>query len=231
MNEPNELKPVGMEHASLYVEMITAFQIIKDYCPVGAVYAVSRIKPGGIIGTTNPFFTARPLATVIMNANPIEKIDNLPIDEFLEPSNIGAVRFRDVMLDKVEQGKSVALFWTSDGLPDLGEAIAPGFNIPATPKPPRNAAYIFKYNGSEGFIASPEPNADVQCFNWANFRAAGDMSSYKYWCGNINNGNLSDGDDLKPYLYKLHGRICDTSTLTPVTEPGYYGYCTSASSP
>ena len=223
---PTTLKPVGMEHASLYVEMITAFEIAKDYCPVKFVYSISQIKPAGEAGTTNPFFTARPLANVIMNLNPITEIDNKRIDEFLETSNIGAARFRNVMLSKVGIGSSVALFWTSQGLPNLGRAIVPGFNIPETPKPPRNASYIFKFNGSNGFAAPLKSDQYVQCFNWANFRTQGDMSSSKYYCGDANNGNLSDLIEAK-YLYKLHGRICNTSDLNPITNSGYYGYCLS----
>ena len=227
---PTTLKPVGMEHASLYVEMITAFELAKNYCPVKFVYSINQIKPAGETGTTNPFFTARPLANVIMNLNPITEIDNKRIDEFLDSSNIGAARFRNVMLGKVGVGSSVALFWTSQGLPNLGKAIAPGFNIPETPKPPRNASYIFKFNGSDGFTAPLKPDQYVQCFNWANFRAQGDMSSSKYYCGDANNGNLSDLIEAK-YLYKLHGRICNTSGLTPIANSGYYGYCVSPVSP
>jgi hypothetical protein len=226
---PTELTPVGMEHANLYIEMITAFELTNNYCPVKFVYSVNQVKPGGEVGTTNPYFTARPLANIVMNLNPIIEIDNKRIDEFLEMSNIGPVRFRDVMLDKVEGGSSVALFWTSQGLHNLGEAIVPGFNIPEEPKPPRNAAYVFEFNGSDGFIAPPKVDQYIQCFNWANFRAPGDMSSSKYWCGNASNGNLSSSIAAK-YLYKLHGRICDTDDLIPVTQAGYYGYCVSPAS-
>jgi len=242
---PTVLTPVGMAHANLYVEMITAFELSKNYCPVGSVYSVNPVKPGGEKGTTNPYFTARPLANVVMNLNPIIEVDNKPIDEFLETSNIGAIHFREVMIDKVAAGSSVAIFWTSQGLHNLGEAIAPGTDIPGCsvpppvrpecedPKPPRNAAYIFEYNGSGSFVAPGKPDQNIQCFNWANFRAPGDMSSTKYYCGNASNPNLGPSDHPieDKYLYKLHGRICDTSDLKPVTEPGYYGYCESPASP
>jgi hypothetical protein len=52
------------------------------------------------------------------------------------------------------------------------------------------------------------------------------MSSSKYYCGDVNNGNLSDLIEAK-YLYKLRGRICNTSALTPIANSGYYGYCVS----
>ncbi len=58
---PTVLTPVGMEHANLYIEMITAFELTKNYCPVKFVYSVNQLKPGGETGTTNPYFTARPL--------------------------------------------------------------------------------------------------------------------------------------------------------------------------
>lgn len=237
---PTQLTPVGMEHANLYIEMITAFELTQNYCPVKFIYSVNPVKPGGEAGTTNPYFTARPFANIVMNLNPIIEIGTKRIDEYLQMSNVGATAFREEMLDKAESGSSVALFWTSQGLHNLGEAIAPGTNIPGCsvpappecdkPKPPRNAAYVFKYNGISGFIAPLKPDQDIQCFNWANFRAPGDMSSSKYYCGNATNPNLSSSIEAK-YLYKLHGRICDTSHLEPVIEPGYYGYCVSPASP
>jgi hypothetical protein len=153
---------MGMEHANLYIEMITALELSKNYCPVKFVYSVDPVKPGDIMGTTNPYFTARPFANIVMNLDPITKIDNKHIDEFLEMSNIGPVRFRDVMLDDVVGGSSVAVFWTRQGLPNLGAAIAPAFIIPAEPKPPRNAAYVFAYNGSDGFIAPLMPDQYIQ---------------------------------------------------------------------
>ncbi len=229
---PPSLTPVGMEHANLYIEMVASFELTQNYCPVKFVYSVDPIKPGGESGTTNPFFTARPLANILMNLDPIIQIGGKRIDEFLEMSNIGATAFREEMLDKTEGGSSVALFWTSQGLHDLGEAIAPGSNIPVktdTVSPPRNAAYVFKYNGSGGFIVLPKPDQYIQCFNWATFRAQGDMSSSKYFCGHTNS-NLS-GSIEKQYLYKLHGRICGTAGLMPVPDGGYYGYCVSPAIP
>ena len=230
---PTQLTPVGMEHANLYIEMVASFELTQNYCPVKFVYSVNPIKPTGAGGTTNPFFTARPLANILMNLDPIIDIGTKRIDEFLEMSNIGAIAFREEMLDKIQGGSSVALFWTSQGLHDLGEAIAPGSNIPVKTdqvSPPRNAAYVFEYNGFNGFIALPKPDQYIQCFNWATFRAQGDMSSSKYYCGDKTNPNLSASIEQK-YLYKLHGRICATDHLTPVTQGGYYGYCVSPANP
>jgi hypothetical protein len=230
---PPSLTPVGMEHANLYIEMVASFELTQNYCPVKLVYSVNPIKPGGESGTTNPFFTARPLANILMNLDPIIEIGGKRIDEFLEVSNIGATAFQNEMLNTTRGGSSVALFWTSQGLHNLGEAIAPGSNIPVktdTVSPPRNAAYVFEYTeGSDSFIVLPKPDQYIQCFNWATFRAQGDMSSSKYFCGHTNS-NLSESIE-KQYLYKLHGRICATAGLTPVPDGGYYGYCVSPAIP
>lgn len=235
------LTAVGMEHANLYIEMIASFELTQNYCPVKFVYSVDPIKPTGDIGRTNPFLTARPLATILMNLAPITQIGDKRIDEFLEPASdiyIGPTAFKDEMLDKAITGSSVALFWTSQGLHNLGEAIAPGSNIPVKDdpdlgSPPRNAAYVFRYDGSSrSFIAVLNPNEYRQCFNWATFRAQGDMSSSKYFCGNTNS-NLSESIE-KQYLYKLHGRICRTEGLVPLDpagKDGYYGCCVSPPDP
>jgi hypothetical protein len=138
---------------------------------------------------------------------------------------------------KAKDGSSVALFWTSQGLHNLGEAIAPGTEIPGCsvpeppecdqPKPRRNAAYVFKYNETNGFSVLPKPDEFIQCFNWATFRAQGDMSHDKYFCGSTNS-NLTVEER---FLYLLHGRICAADGLMALTpeEAGYYGYCVSPS--
>src|SRR5260370_38511152 len=88
---------------------------------------------------------------------------------------------------------SAAVFWTSDGLNDLGKAIVPDFEgIPVKNKaegvPPRNAAYVFEYDAENGVFVPPKvPPTNsaqyVQCFNFASFRAAADVRSTKYFCG------------------------------------------------
>src|SRR5580658_7903370 len=239
------LKPTGTEHANLYVEMITSFEHLKNYCPVATVYSVNPVLPTGGGGTNNPFYTARPLANAVMNDDPIITIDGKNLDEFL--TQVTPENLRAELVNSMTSG-STAVFWTSDGLHDLGNAIVEGFQgIPvknkATGVPPRNAAYVFEYNGLGGF-SSPMTNSPyegstqfVQCFNWAPFRAVGDVSSTKYFCGKaMAAGSISDliGDSN---LYKLHGRICDTCTIASATCPSplnavtqsmdYYGYCES----
>jgi hypothetical protein len=225
VNTPPTLTAIGMKHADLYIEMVPQFGAPQDFCPVKFIYAVNPIKPGGVVGTTNPYKTAEPLARDLTKQEPIIKIGGKNIDEFLEAPNIGVNKFRGEMLSKVQAGSSVALFWTSQGLHNLGEAIAPGSNIPVNPKPPRNAAYVFPYDGRE-FIKLPKPDQYIQCFNWNVFRKQGDMSWSKYWCGHT----ISDLTVDKAYFDKLHGRICSTDDLLPdpkAPPDGYYGYCVS----
>jgi hypothetical protein len=236
------LKPTGMTHANLYVEMITSFENLKNYCPVATVYSVNPVLPAGNGGTNNPFYTGRPLANVVMNADPIITIDGMNLDEFL--TNVTPPILRGELIKRMTLG-SAAVFWTSDGLHDLGLAIVPGFaGIPVKNKgagiPPRNAAYVFEYDGTAFIppkVTSPYENSTqyVQCFNFANFRSAGDVSSTKYYCGKpAPAGSISDSIGAAN-LYKLQGRICDTcatlsdtcpSPLTPSTVD-YYGYCES----
>ena len=73
-----------MEHAGLYTEMITNFEMTQDYCPVKYVYSVNPILAEWFgVGTTNPFETARPLANDVMNLDPLIKIGDDIIDEYL----------------------------------------------------------------------------------------------------------------------------------------------------
>jgi hypothetical protein len=235
---PTVLTPVGMQHANLYSEMLTSFEITQDFCPVRYVYAVNPTKPpseGGGTGTTNPKFTARPLANIVMNLDPIITLNGVNIGEFLTPA-AAASDFQEEMINKAAGGSSVAVFWTSQGLHALGEAIAPGTNLPVKDDPtlgtpPRNAAYVFAYFiNSEGFPAFrviTNVKQYVQCFNTGTFTS--NFSPDQYYCGK-NTSNLSELIS-KSDLYKLHGRICDTAHLKAITPPPpqgtYYGYCQS----
>jgi hypothetical protein len=258
----NELTDVGKAHADLYPAMVTSFEddfeYNNNYCPVKFVYSVDRTKPTSPLrpGTINPYETARPLAEIVMEGPmpkvPIETIGGKILDEYLnnppsDPPQCSSVsvpcvtpsELRDELLTKVTSGSSVALFWTSQGLHSLGEAIAPGTNIPEktdTVSPPRNAAYVFKYNGINGFIVPLKPNQYVQCFNVTNedkkpqdfprpIPGAG-QPPLDYYCGDGTNGNLPDIE--KNDLYLLRGKICDTGRLIPdYNLVGYYGHCLS----
>jgi hypothetical protein len=68
--DQNTLLPAGMQHAILYTTMIERFQERFGYCPVNTVFSMARKNapsapfPNGL-GTTNPFFTARPLSVAV----------------------------------------------------------------------------------------------------------------------------------------------------------------------
>jgi hypothetical protein len=109
-------------------------------------------------------------------------------------------------------GLSSAIFWTSEGLNVLGQAIVPGFTgIPGCSVPPpddtkcpadkgtapRNAAYVFVFNGS-GFDP-PDITQYVQCFNVriTKFSTPPTLEGpptvttggeTTYWCGNGGRG-------------------------------------------
>jgi hypothetical protein len=151
-----------------------------------------------------------------------------------EVSDLGSQFQREMAYTAATFNFSSAVFWTSQGLHDLGQAIAPGTDIPckipgSTP-PPRNAAYVFEYNRNTGdYEAIAPPDKYVQCFNVKPLSDPPMLSSTKYWCGKATNGALPDtlGDKpLQADLYLLQGKICDTSDLKDKTlYGGYYGYC------
>jgi hypothetical protein len=59
----NGLTNVGMRHAKLYPMMITHLQTVFHFCPVQRVFAMWNRDTGTEIrGTTNPYYTALPLA-------------------------------------------------------------------------------------------------------------------------------------------------------------------------
>jgi hypothetical protein len=252
---PTALTPIGTEHANLYIEMIKSLEFTQNYCPVAAVYAVDPAKPDGSTGTTNPYFTARPLANIVMNAEPIIEIEGHKIGEFLGHGE--APLLLSAITDDLTNNDSVALFWTSQGMPDLANVLNVNSDIPADkPKPPRNAAYVFQWVATSNSLTPWTPTSVphyVQCFNVkpdtlpdpSHPDRTPDFSSYKYYCGIAynaeNNPNLGGSPDeaypvgnkiLDQYLYKLHGRICNLANLN-TSEPiaGYYGFCTSASKP
>ncbi len=132
-------------------------------------------------------------------------------------------------------GLSSAVFWTSQGLPTVGTAIAEGANIPAKIEgngdsgPPKNAVYVFEYSG--GILNPPKSLTKyVQCFNINVDHPTGSPGGTKYYCrkgvpdpdsASIgNHGDLPEITDFPP----LEGRICDTTGL-PLVKENYYGPC------
>jgi hypothetical protein len=235
--------------------MIKSLEVTQNFCPVTTVYAVNPIKPDGSVGTTNPYFTARPLANIVMNKEPIIKVADQRIGEFL--GNGEGHLLLSAIEDDLTNNDSVALFWTSQGIPSLAKVLNEKSDIPAEPKPPRNAAYVFEWVETSRSLTPWTPTSVphyIECFNVKPLslpdpskpRAVPEFSSYKYYCGigyNAENYNPDLGGSpsqpypvgnkiLPEYLYELHGRICDLADLNK-SEPikGYYGFCTSGSKP
>lgn len=148
---------VGRQHASLYPAMVAGFGTSHDYCPVGYVYSMYEMNPDGSAGTNNPFQTAQPLAaficgeaaffagldpyttclgsasephTALASANGGGNLyEYLAIEgapRTTQPSATGS-QLRDELVQHAGEGFSSAIFWSSQGLNVLGQAIAPGF--------------------------------------------------------------------------------------------------------
>jgi hypothetical protein len=279
---------VGRQHAALYPAMVANFGASHDYCPVGYVYSMYEINPNGKPGTNNPFQTAQPLAAFVCGdaafsagldpyttcvgsaSEPRTSLASVNgggnLYEYLgiegaprttELSASGS-QLRDELLQHAGDGSSSAIFWSSQGLSVLGQAIVPGFTgIPGCSRlptqkncekliAPRNAAYIFAFNGS-AFKPPDNVTQYVQCFNVhiTDFSTPPVLDGpappepigpgpTTYYCGNgiDRTGNLpwTSGEGLAQtfqYLDLLLGKICDTSKgrLIETGPRGYYGYC------
>jgi hypothetical protein len=236
---PHSLTRIGAVHANLYVEMVRSLEIAQNYCPVSAVYSIHPKTPDGTYGTTNPYYTARPLANAVMNDNPIISVENLRLGSMLQ--NGESAPLYNAITSILTTAQSVALFWDSEGLNALGLVLNSGSNIPVktpTSSPPRNAAYIFEF--VNGVLQPWTPTSTpqyIQCFNWDINQKS--FSTHTYYCGNTTNPNLGGTPDKGPPngneissadLYRLHGRICDKNNLSPPSAR-YYGECESATKP
>lgn len=219
------LTPVGKMHAKHYLEMTTNLTTREDFCPVRVVYAVNPINPDGNGGTTNPFATGDPLSLAVADRDPYVTVGDERIDQKLQI--VDREWFHAILVSLAKSPTSTALFWTSEGLHDLGEALGTQI-IPKktqTYSPPRNATYIFVYDGDEGFLPPLKADEYVQCFNYASGGRPQDNFENKFWCGYGSNGNLSVPEaDFE----RLHAKICrldDPDFVKTTTPPNYYGYC------
>ncbi len=266
----SNLTPVGRQHADLYPSMEVSFGPAHNYCPVAYVYSTYQTNPGGGAGTNNPYETAQPLAIAacynfpdvssqslaVCNFFPRTALENgEKLYEYLGLKNTEqgtpaagvsatSTQFHDELISRAKSGLSTAIFWTSQGLDVLGQAIVPGFTkipgcstptLPATDecwesKAPRNAAYVFLYDGSTSAFEAPDNITQyVQCFNVhvKNGTTEGpDVTTtpISYYCGNVDQGNLPP---IAKDLTLLQGKICDTDTskLKSTGPTGYYGVC------
>jgi hypothetical protein len=234
------LTEVGEMHAKHYLEMVTSIQNLENFCPVTDVYSVSPVLPpkGVAGGTTNPFYTGLPLAHTLSNpADPNVTVkffdeDNNLVDEKIldeDLKNVTPSELNHVLVAIAETGGSTAIFWTSDGLSKLGEAI--NSNVKVIPQkgnglPPRNAAYIFKFDAaSETFSPPSSATQYTQCFNFKRADGKLEMTGARYYCGLGENNNLVLPEEK---FEDLHGRICDQKdrdfkAMNPGTQ--YHGYC------
>jgi hypothetical protein len=225
------------------------------------------VKPDGQPGTINPRDTAEFLAiaacynlALYTNSNPAitcagdgskprtELANGRKLYEYLgatgpeQNANSATgpqLRSELINLTQVGGGLSSAIFWTSQGLNVLGQAIVPGFTgIPGCsvpppptcgkPKPPRNAVYVFEYTGSlppsdnSAFIPPANPAQYLQCFNIDINDPTAPPKGKDYYC---REGFNSEGDlpEIK-MLDGLLGKICDTTSLH-VVKSNYFGPC------
>ncbi|HKV53296.1 MAG TPA: hypothetical protein VJN94_01525 [Candidatus Binataceae bacterium] len=276
------LTAVGHQHADLYINMLGAggFGAVNDYCPVGYVYSMYNKNPNGTRGTDNPFETGRPLAIAVCTARgsctgsepAMRTALGKYLYEYLKISgappttkpSASQADLRAELISHADEGFSTAIFWSSQGLNVLGRAIADtSVDIPGCSKlppsggcedrkAPRNAAYVFEFNGTNGFDLVTPGNKYVECFDVQITKACKKGSlratpptlvgppiiindKTSYWCGNINAGNLPATTDLTKdceqtlpstfdNLHMLQAKICATEGL-PEPSSTYYGYC------
>jgi hypothetical protein len=217
----------GLAHAQLYIEMIDNFQQQQQEpknCPIRAVYALNPRDANGNIGTSNPYWTAEPLAQVAQtapaeatdNTNAIITVEGMRLTEKLNqgegPAFVAAIKAA------LDQDHSVAIFWTSQGMCAVATSL--GLDLPDPyncdekdpKKPPRNSVFQFNYNVSGGTFTSITEYA--QCFNYN--KSTDSFSNGTYYCQysyNLNDWDYPE-DSTKKYpgfwnsLQKLSGRIC-----------------------
>lgn len=169
-----------------------------------------KVPPNNGSSSTNPLCTNAETGNiegVLTEHDPQMFINGVGLDEYLNgPGGLddpGAL-LRAALLDTAENNQSSAIFWTSQGLHALGNAIINGDSV-VPEKPPkgdpergnipgRNAVYIFTPkdtdNPSMGF---KDTSLDYfQCFNWTNYKSDSETGRIRTnnWCGR------SDGTKL-----------------------------------
>jgi hypothetical protein len=217
----------GLAHAQLYIAMVDQLQRQNTNCPITAVYAIYPRKPDGSIGTSNPYWTAEPLAQVAQttlgeaaeSTNAIITVDGKKLTEKLDQGEAPA--FVEAIKTALNNQQSVAIFWTSQGMctvaTTLGLSGLPNYNCgqcepkpDCETKPARNSVFQLNYNASGGTFTSVTEYA--QCFNYN--KSTDSFTNGTYYCQY--SGNLNDWDDPKKgdypgfwnNLQKISGRIC-----------------------
>ena len=183
--------------------------------------------------STNPLCTNAETGVLedsLTGSDPQMFINGVGLDQNLNgPDDPGAL-LRAALLDTAERNESSAIFWTSEGLHALGNAIIDGTSAVPVKNggntPGRNAVYIFTPKVTDNLIIGfNDTSLDYfQCFNWTNF---GDMGLGRMrtnnWCGRSDGTKLggSMGDDKKCTLEGLENNdaLC-TNQIPPKNLPG-----------
>ncbi len=149
---------------------------------------------------------------VLTKNDPIMFINGVGLDQYLNGSDDPGSLLRHALLANAGENASSAIFWTSQGLHSLGNAIIDGTSAVPVKNggntPGRNAVYIFTPKVTDNLIIGfNDTSLDYfQCFNWTNF---GDMGLGRMrtnnWCGKSDGTKLggSMGDDKKCTLEGL----------------------------
>ena len=225
------LSTSGQAHAQLYIEMVNKLQQEKPgYCPVKVVYALNPEKFDGSIGTSNPYWTANPLAqtaqtntddSTMEDTNPVITIEvmnkELKLTEYLNHGE--GDQFIEDIKAILNNQQSVAIFWTSDGMCAVARKLGPSipYSCVAGSKPARNSVFRFNYDVLQGKFTDVTSKY-FQCFNYnANTDS---FSNTDYYCQF--SANLLDWEGRPGFsanLQEISGRICDKDKLEPPCIP------------
>jgi len=219
----------GLAHAQLYIEMLNKFQQENSTnCPIREVYALNPKNFDGSIGTSNPYWTAEPLAQTAQttvaesteSTNAVITVEGLKLTEYLDHNEAGP--FLAAIKDTLSQYQSVAIFWTSQGMCKVATTVGlpglPGYNcgqcspLPdCATKPARNSVFQLSYSVSGGIFTNVTEYA--QCFN---YNASSDsFANGTYYCQysyNLNDWDYPDQGNYPGFWNKLQnisGRICN----------------------
>ncbi len=215
------LSTSGQAHAQLYIEMMKQFQQEKpDYCPIKVVYALNPVNFDGTTGTSNPYWTANPLAQVVQtnlddstqeDTNPIIAIQGIRLTEYLNHGE--DEHFVADIKSKLNNQNSVAIFWTSQGMCEVAKKLGlpglPGFTCAGKSKPPRNSLFRLNYDASTHTFTDVTSKY-AQCFN---YDATSDkFANNIYYCQSSYNLNDWEGPEHPGFLANLQeisGHVCD----------------------
>lgn len=220
----------GQAHAQLYIEMMSKFQQQSPSCPVKAVYALNPRNFDGGNGTSNPYWTAEPLAqmaqntqdSTLANTNAIITVevmgDSLKLTQYLNHGE--GQQFVDDIKATLNNQQSVAIFWSSEGMCAVADRLGVGLPDPYNcddedpDRPPRNSMFQFNYSVSGGVFTSITEYA--QCFNFNADPTVYSFANGTYYCQY--SYNLQDWEKIAGFsnkLNKISGRICDKNNPQP----------------